>query len=430
MKSTDKETFSADLRAGLVVALVALPLCLGISLASGAPLAAGLITGIVGGLVVSRLGGTALLVSGPAAGLAAIVLAAIHELGAFDLFLVAVVLSGAMQVAFSYLKGGRLVHYVPNGVVVGMLAAIGLLLILQQTPTLLGVKPDPAHGFAMLLLPFQAMGELVVGPTLIGLVTLATLVFWPKSKVPGALGAVVVGCVAALLIGLSPLGLADQHYVHLPHADGGILSMFAFPDPAGLTMPSVWRVAVTLAAVASLETLLSMEATDKLDPLERTSDGDQELFGQGIGNMVAGLVGGLPMTGVIVRSSANVDAGGRTSNSAFAHGIILAVAVFALPALLETIPLPALAAVLVFTGFRLAHPNRFLEMRTLGWNYGVPLVVTVVGVLATDLLIGVLLGLASSGLLALARNVGVLAQVDTETETETDSDVEAAPAAK
>ncbi len=403
-------TTAADLTAGLVVCLVALPLCLGIALASGAPLFSGIITGIVGGLVVAWLGGSALLVSGPAAGLAAIVLAAITDLGTFEAFLAACAIAGVMQIVMGLARWGKLGALFPSPVVNGMLAAIGVLLLLQQFPHAVGARlPGGAKGLALFLLPVRALPLAVAGATLVGAASLAVLLAWDRpafarlrGRLPGPLVAVVLGTLLAESLAFSPsLALPAAARVDLPDMSAGLGSLLRLPDVGALARVDTWRVAVTLAIVASLETLLSMHATDRMDPLKRTSDADRELLGQGVGNLLAGLLGGIPMTGVIVRSAANVNAGGRTRLSAFVHGVLLAAAVFALPSLLERIPLAALAAVLLHTGWKLAHPTRFVEAVRLGRSYALPMIATVVAVVATDLLVGVFTGLAVAAVPAL-----------------------------
>lgn len=399
MRSGSGRSWSADLAAGVVVSLVALPLCLGIALASGAPLVAGLITGVVGGVVVALVGRTPLLVSGPAAGLAAINLAAIDELGSFAALAAATVVAGILQLGLGAVRAGRLAWLVPSSVVTGMLAAIGVLIALQQLPYALGAPPFRAHGAELLLAPVHALSGLTAGPLAAAAITLAVLVGWERvpprwrKVLPGPLVAVPAGTVAAEVLAIGPAFRVD-----LPELGAGLLTT---PDWSALASPAGWRVAGTLAVVASLETLLSLEATDRLDPERRRSDGDRELRAQGLGNTVAGLLGGLPMTGVIVRSAANVAAGGRTWRSAFTHGVLLAVAVALAPALLERVPLAALAAILVHTGWKLAHPVRFRSAVRMGWGQAVPMVATVVAVVATDLLVGVAIGLLVSMLAAL-----------------------------
>ncbi len=395
----------ADLRAGAVVCLVALPLCLGIALASGAPLAAGLVTGIVGGLLVSALGGTQLLVSGPAAGLATIVLAAITELGSFEALLTATVMAGLIQGVLGLARLGRLARVVPSTVVTGMLAAIGVLLILQQIPHALGVKPPGGHGPERFLALIEVVGHAVPAAAVVAGVSLAVVVAMslptlaPLARVvPGPVVGVVAGTFAAELLAGGALGPVAR--VDLPEAGG----WFLHPDLGALANPATWRIGVTLAIVASIESLLSLEATDQLDPLRRRSNADRELVAQGLGNTVAGLLGGLPMTGVIVRSSANIAAGGRTWVSAFFHAVFLAILVVAAPWLIERVPLPALAAILLFTGFQLAHPARLRAVASIGRGTAVILAITLVGIVLTDLLIGVALGFAASAVRAMIRS--------------------------
>ena len=408
-----RATWKADLAAGLVVFLVALPLCLGVALASGAPLLSGIITGIVGGVVVSRLSGSPLMVSGPAAGLTAIVLTAITTLGSFQVFLVAVVIAGAMQLLLGVLRAGIIGYYFPSSVIRGMLAAIGLTLILKQLPYALGagVEPFESDAFAQpqggntltaILDAARSASPLAV---MLTVAALLTLVFWPKiapkrlaTLMPAPLAAVAIGVIGTMVVAATMPGwtLPRSAMVSLPvvSSPGELLGMLQFPDWSALSNPTVWQVAVTIAIVASLETLLSLEATDKLDPWKRTSPTNRELLAQGSGNMLSGLLGGLPMTGVIVRSAANVTAGGRTWRSSWIHGVFLVLAVVALPTILNRIPLAVLAAILLHTGFKLAHPKLFRDAWKRGRKYALPFGITVGAILATDLLIGITIGLA------------------------------------
>jgi MFS superfamily sulfate permease-like transporter len=397
-----------DLGASVVVFLVALPLCLGVALASGAPLFAGIIAGVVGGLVVAPLSGSALMVSGPAAGLTAIVFAAITSLG-YQPFLVAVVLSGIMQVGLGYLGAGVISYYFPSSVIKGMLAAIGLILLLKQIPHAVGYDADAmgdeAFRQANDQTTFSALMDLPQqvqpGAVIIALVSLGLLLLWERPKLkrfiffPGPLAVVIAGlAINQLLNSLgSPLALSGDHLVQLP-AFSELAGQFIAPKWAAIVEPGVWRVAVTLAIVASLESLLSMEATDKIDPLKRQSPPNKELIAQGVGNTVSGFFGGLPVTGVIVRSSANIDAGAKTKRSAMAHAALLAIAVILLPALLSRIPLAALAAILIYTGFKLAHPRLWKAAWRTGREHFIPFTVTVIAILLTDLLIGIGVGLA------------------------------------
>jgi MFS superfamily sulfate permease-like transporter len=406
-------TWRDDLGAGLVVFLVALPLCLGIALASGAPLAAGLVTGAVGGLLVSRLSGSQLMVSGPAAGLTAIVLAALTELGSYQVFLVAVVLAGLIQLALGFVKAGVIGYFFPSSVIRGMLVGIGLILVIKQLPYALGLAgkkgQTPEAGTGGMGGPLDEIAHHLstIAPTaaVLTVVSLLLLAFWPsimparfRKMLPAPLAVVVFGAVGAWLMGTMSAGwaLPREAMVSLPvpQTFSDLATYFTFPDWSALGNPAVYKVAITVAIVASLESLLSLEATDRLDPLKRTSSPHRELVAQGTGNMVSGLLGGLPMTGVIVRSAANVDAGGRTWRSSFIHGVLLVVAVASVPMLLNHIPLAVLAAVLIYTGFKLAHPRQALDAWKRGPKYAIPFFATVIAILATDLLIGIAVGLA------------------------------------
>ena len=407
-----RATWRYDIPAGIVVFLVAIPLCLGIALASGAPMLSGLITGIVGGLVVSALSGSQLMVSGPAAGLTAIVIAAITELGSFQVFLVAVVLAGALQIAMGLLRAGIIGYFFPSSVIKGMLAAIGLILILKQLPYALGAGVEPFEtdtfqqpkGGNTFTAIADALGAAVPLAIALTVIALLVLVYWPKlapaklrKVIPGALVAVLIGVVgAALAAAFAPgIALPRSAMVSLPTPNslGEIASLLAFPDWSAISNPAVWKVALTIGIVASLETLLSLEATDKLDPFKRNAPANRELLAQGTGNMLAGAIGGLPMTGVIVRSAANIGAGARTWRSAFFHGVLLLLAVVAIPTLLNRIPLAVLAAILLHTGFKLANPRLFRDAYRIGWKYLIPFVVTIVAILVTDLLVGITIGL-------------------------------------
>ena len=406
-------TWRQDLRAGLVVFLVALPLCLGIALASGAPLMSGLVTGVIGGLVVARLSGAQLLVSGPAAGLTAIVVAAIAQLGSFPSFLLAVVLAGLMQIVLSVLRAGVIGYFFPSSVIKGMLAGIGIILVVKQLPYAFGaglatVGAGGADGAVAgeagaLGTIGAAIASLRPAALALTLVSLALLVAWDhprlaraKKLLPAPLLLVALGVAGNLLLGrVAPsLALPPEALVQLPAltSAAALAGVLTFPDWSALANPAVWTVAVTLALVASLETLLSLEATDKLDPLKRRSPANRELMAQGVGNTLAGLVGGLPMTGVIVRSAANVDAGGRTWRASLFHGAMLAVAVVLAAGVLNLIPLATLAAILIYTGYKLARPSLFVEAARVGRAYLLPFAATVAAILATDLLIGITVG--------------------------------------
>jgi len=401
-----------DAPAAVVVFLVAMPLCLGIALASGAPLFSGIISGIVGGVVVGALSGSQLMVSGPAAGLTAIIVSAISTLGSFRAFLTAVVLAGVVQLLLAALRAGVIGYYFPATVIRGMLAAIGLILILKQIPHALGYDADYEGDLAFV----QATGEntfsaishalerIEPAAVVLSLTALAMLVVWEKTRLksikllPGPLAVVAVGIIGQWLLPTldSSLQLGPEHLVGLPVvaslADLGAL--VAWPDWSVVTRPETWRIAVTLGIVASLETLLSLEATDRMDPFKREAPTDRELAAQGAGNIVAGLIGGLPVTGVIVRSAANVDAGAQSKRSAILHGILLLAAVLLIPAVLNLIPLASLAAILIYTGFKLAHPRLLRHAWAQGRTQWVPFVVTVVAILLSDLLVGIGIGLS------------------------------------
>lgn len=401
-----------DLPAGLVVFLVALPLCLGVALASNAPLLSGLVAGVIGGLLVPLISRAPLSVSGPAAGLAAIVASGVDSLGSFSAFATAVVLAGAMQILLGLLRGGVVASFIPNAVIRGMLAAIGVLLILKQFPHALGYDAEAHRGtsYAMTDSPeaFSQIGRtfafLEVGAIAISAVSIALLVAFERVKalrelrwLPGALAVVLVGtAMNELFVRFVPsLALGDRHLVSVPTADSvsGLLGEFSFADLGAVSDPRVLTMAVTLAIVASLETLLSLEAIDKLDPFKRRSDPDRELLAQGLANAASGLLGGLPITSVIVRSSANVNAGGRTRVAAFVHGALLAFSVLLAGAWLNRIPLAALATILLVTGYKLAKPSLFRSMYDLGMRQFVPFVVTILAIVLTDLLRGIVVGI-------------------------------------
>ena len=409
------ESLKHDIPASVVVFLVALPLCLGIALASGAPLFSGLIAGIVGGILVGALSGSRLGVSGPAAGLAVIVFTAINSLGSFEAFLVAVVLAGLLQLAMGYLRAGVIGYYFPSSVIKGMLSGIGLTIILKQLPHAVGYDADPTGDMAFVQSngenTLSALGtmlsQLQPGALVVGLVSMAILLLWdlPFIKrikattwIQGPLVAVVMGVVLnQIFADAAPaLAIKASHLVQIPMADGlsGLVGLLTFPDFSHLSNPAVYTTALTLAVVASLETLLCVEATDKLDPSKRVTPTNRELKAQGAGNVISGLLGGLPVTQVIVRSSANIQAGGQTKISAILHGVLLVVAVIAIPALLNLIPLSVLAAVLITVGYKLAKPALFRSMYAQGPYQFIPFIVTIIGILTTDLLIGIGLGLA------------------------------------
>lgn len=404
---------AADLSASVVVFLVALPLCLGIALGSGAPLLAGIVAGVVGGILVGALSGSHLSVSGPAAGLTAIVAAAVTQLGSWQAFVVAVVLAGLLQIAAGALRLGVLADYIPNSVIKGMLAAIGVLLILKQAPHLVGYDPDFEGDFSFVEHDghntFSSIADALrmfqPGAVVIGLVALALLQLWDLPLVkrlpglrwlPGPLVAVLAGLGLNQLFGTS-LRLGSEHLVQLPLASGvgDVAHHLTAPQWSELRNPLVWKAALTLAVVASLETLLGIAAVDKLDPLNRVTPPNRELVAQGVGNTLSGLLGGLPMTSVIVRSSANVNAGATSRWSSVLHGILLLVSACYLAHWLNYVPLAALAAVLIATGYKLAKIQIFKDFYRQGWDQFAPFVVTIVAVVLTDLLTGILIGIAA-----------------------------------
>ena len=403
----------SDLSASVVVFFVALPLCLGIALASGAPLFSGLIAGIVGGIVVGSLSGSHIGVSGPAAGLAAIVLTAIATLGNFENFLVAVVLAGLIQILFGALKAGIIGYYFPSSVIKGMLTGIGIIIILKQIPYFFGYNANPQGDFAFFQIDGKnTFSELInmlkyiqPGSTLVGLLGLAIIIFWERSLskkgkifqiIQGPLVAVVVSIVFyAITQSNELLAIGSSHLVSVP-VPGDVVSFlgqFSFPNFSVITNPDVWIVAFTIALVASLETLLCVEATDKMDPYKNVTPTNRELFAQGTGNVISGLIGGLPITQVIVRSSANIQSGGRSKMSTIIHGGLLLVSVLLIPRLLNMIPLSVLAAILLVVGYKLAKPELFKKMYDLGWKQSIPFTVTVFGIVFIDLLYGIGLGL-------------------------------------
>ena len=403
-----------DLQSGVVVFLVALPLCLGIALASGAPLFSGLLAGIVGGIVVGTFSKSHTSVSGPAAGLTIIVLTAIADLKSFEVFLLAVSLAGIMQIVLGFAKAGLIALFFPNAVIKGMLSAIGIILILKQLPHFMGVDIeafgsleffDPKNNMNTFEELMYAIGHIHEGPLIIGAVSLVLLVIFELKAVkkipifkiiPGPLIVVVLGVVLKIAFDSIPmLFVEESHLVAIPSLldANSFIAFFSTPKFSAISTFEVWRVAFLIAIIASLETLLSIEAVDKLDPHRRHTPPNAELKAQGIGNVISGLIGGLPVTSVIVRSSANIDSGGQTKLSAVYHGIFLIISVVAIPHILNLIPLSCLAAVLLLVGFKLAKPALFKEQHKKGLDQFLPFVITISAILFTDLLIGILIGL-------------------------------------
>ena len=413
--SNIKAIISGDWKSGIAVFLVALPLCLGIALASGAPLMSGLIAGIIGGVIVTLISGSELSVSGPAAGLTIIVANAIVTLGSFQGFLVAVILAGLIQVALGVLKLGKIGSFFPSSVIRGMLVAIGIVIILKQIPHAIGddldfigefefnQSSDGQNTFSEILSAFDTLKP---GAFIIAFSGLIILFSWPwiirkitfLTAIPASLLVVLIGVLTNELLKIySPamyLGNSQEHMVNLPifNSIGELAGGLARPDWNYLTNPAIYSIAITLAIVASLETLLSLEAIDSLDPLKRISSADRELVAQGVGNLTSGLLGGLPITSVIVRSSTNVYSGGKTRMSSFIHGLLLVVAVLFLPLYLNKIPLSCLASILLFTGYKLAHPKEFKKIFSEGWKQWIPFISTIIAVVAIDLLWGIFIG--------------------------------------
>lgn len=413
-----------DLPAGLVVFLVALPLCLGIALASGAPFFSGIIAGIIGGIVVGVLSNSQLSVSGPAAGLVAVVLAAISTLGSFEAFLLAVVLTGAFQIILGVIRAGIIANYFPGNVIKGMLTGIGIIIILKQIPHALGYDSDAEGDFAFIQADgdntfsalFSALRFIHPGATLIALIALAIILLFETQTVkkhtkliPGGLVAVIVSILLSELVfkHLPSLAIEGAHLVNVPVATSfsEFLGFFTFPDFSQIQNPDIWIVALTITAVASIETLLCIEAVDKIDPQKRVTNTNKELVAQGIGNTLSGLIGGLPITSVIVRSSANTNANAKTKMSTIFHGILLLGCAMLIPGILNMIPLAALAAILLHTGYKLAKPSIFKSMFANGKYQWAPFIVTVVAVVLTDLLTGVGIGLAVSVVAILRGNL-------------------------
>ncbi len=408
-----------DIPASVVVFLVAIPLCLGISLASGAPMMSGLIAGVVGGIVVASISGSNLSVSGPAAGLTTIVLSALTELGSYQLFLCAVVVAGAIQVGLGFLRAGTIGHFFPAAVIKGMLSAIGLILILKQIPHAFGYDKDfegdeafeQADGENTFTEILNAFDYLSPGAIVISFLSVIILIYWDNFKkagalkfIPGPLVAVVFGVVANLFFQRIPaLAIDPEHLVNLPKA-AGFIEQMTFPDFSQITNPRLLTIALTLALVASLESLLSIEAADKLDEFKRVTPLNRELKAQGIGNMVSGLLGGLPVTAVIVRSSANINAGARTKLSSIIHGVLLLSSVMLVPSVLNLIPFASLAAILLVTGYKLTKPSLYIEMYRKGLAQFIPYVVTIVAIIFTNLLIGIFIGIAVGLIFVLKTN--------------------------
>lgn len=413
-----------DLPASIVVFFVAVPLCLGIALASGVPLFAGVIAGIIGGILVGSLSGSPLGVSGPAAGLIVIVVAAIESLG-FPAFLAAVVIAGVFQIILGVLRCGVIAYFFPSSVIKGMLCGIGVIIIMKQIPHAVGHDSDPEGQLAFqqpdgdtTLSSFESMmNDLTREAILMSAICLGILILWDqvlskKSKIfriiQGPLVAVAFGIIYQVVMSkVAPdWAFTEKHLVTVPVVDGlaGFKELMTFPDFGALGDYRVWTTAFTLAIVASLETLLCVEATDKMDPERRVTPTNRELIAQGCGNIASGMIGGLPVTQVIVRSSANIQSGARTKMSAILHGVFLLIAVGLLPTLLNLVPLSVLASILLVVGYKLAKPALFINMFKAGWGQFVPFIVTILGIVFTDLLVGIGLGLGVAVAMLLFRS--------------------------
>jgi MFS superfamily sulfate permease-like transporter len=421
------KNYKNDLPASIVVFFVAIPLCLGIAMASGAPLISGLIAGVIGGIVVGSISGSPLGVSGPAAGLAVIVLTAIQDLGAFEIFLVAVIIAGILQIIMGYAKAGNIAYFFPSSVIFGMLAGIGIIIFLKQVPHAFGYDRNPEGALSFKQVDGEnTFSELInmlnyisPGALIIAGVSLAILLLWETKflkqfkifqLVQGPLVAVISGVILNLIFA-NKVGyqLRPDQIVNVPVAASmdDFFSSFMLPDFTALTNPAIYVTAVVIAVVASLETLLCVEATDKLDPYKRITPTNRELKAQGVGNILSALIGGLPVTQVIVRSSANIQAGGKSKASAIVHGLLLLVSIMLIPDLLNMIPLATLAAILFVVGYKLAKPEIFKKMYSQGMGQFIPFIITILGIVFIDLLWGLGIGLAVAILVILRNNYNI-----------------------
>lgn len=416
-----------DLPASIVVFLVAMPLCLGIAMASGAPLFSGLISGIIGGIIVGSLSGSPLGVSGPAAGLAVIVLNAITDLGGFEVFLLAVVLAGVIQVVLGFLRAGIIAYFFPSSVIHGMLAGIGILIFMKQIPHAFGYDKDPEGDFGFAQVDgentftelWNMINYISPGVLIVAVSSLVVLILWetPLFKklkftklIQGPLVAVTLGIILNILfISIPSLTIDKSHLVSIPVAESAasFFENFSFPDLSAFGNPQVYITAIVIAVVASLETLLCVEASDKQDPLKRVTPTNRELKAQGVGNIISGLIGGLPVTQVIVRSSANTQSGGKTKASTILHGFLLLISIIFIPHVLNYIPLGTLAAILFVVGYKLAKPALFKKIYKQGWEQFLPFIITIIGMLLTDLLMGIALGMIVAIFIILRNNFKV-----------------------
>lgn len=407
------ENLKSDISAGIVVFFVAVPLCLGIALASGAPLFSGFIAGIIGGIIVGIASGSRLGVSGPAAGLSALVVSSLVLLGnSWEAFLLAIVIAGILQVLAGLLGGGIIAYYFPSSVIKGMLSGIGIIIILKQIPMALGLDEETTanmvdEGIDHLFTPFHhILNSIHIGPILITICSLLVLILYDKVLavryktfriLQGPIVVVFLGILIVWLAnhGFLPFVLTQKELVNIPVPSSSLdfLNQFYFPDFSQITNIEIYKLALVIALIASLETLLCVEATDKLDPKKHVTPTDRELIAQGLGNIVSGLIGGLPITQVIVRSSANITFGAQSKVSTIVHGLLLLLCVTTIPVLLNMIPLATLAAILFVVGYKLAEPSIFIRMYRLGWEYFLPFIATIIGIIVEDLLIGISIGM-------------------------------------
>lgn len=421
----DFKSFKKDLPASIVVLFVAIPLCLGIALASGAPLASGLIAGIVGGIVVGSLSGSSLGVSGPAAGLAVIVLNSIEELNSFEAFLLVVVIAGIIQILLGVIKAGVIGYYFPSSVIKGMLAGIGIVITLKQIPHAFGYDRDyegdlgffQPDGHNTLSELYYMLGAITPAALLLSLLSFGIIILWDKKlKNLGGIFKLLPASIVAVIFGIGyqvitsniwpEFAISSEHLVSVSIVSSfdDFMGFFTTPDFSQIFNTQIYVMAITIAVVASLETLLSVEATDKLDPHKRVTPTNKELIAQGTGNIISGLIGGLPITQVIVRSSANVQSGGQTKLSTIMHGILLFAMVMAFPRVLNMVPLAVLAVILIIVGYKLANPELFKFMYKSGRDQFIPFIVTILGLVFTDLLTGIGLGLTVGLFIVLIRN--------------------------
>ncbi|MDR6237919.1 SulP family inorganic anion transporter [Aureibacter tunicatorum] len=394
----------SDIPAGVIVFLVAMPLCLGMALASGAPLFSGIIAGIIGGIVVGALSGSQVGVSGPAAGLIAIILNGIAVLGNFEAFLFALIIAGVMQIALGALKAGIIAYYFPASVIKGMLTGIGVIIIKKQIPLLFGYTGEE-NFFSFLVSGNDLIASFTMGAIVIGIISILIMVAWetqfmkniPITKIIQApLIVVVLGILYTSFLSIPGFELSANQLVSINIVDSfeSFKGLFRSPDFTVWNNPQVYVVAATLAVVASIETLLCVEATDKMDPEKRVTPANRELFAQGVGNVLSGFIGGLPITQVIVRSSANIQSGGKSKLSVIIHGALLLITAILIPTILNKIPYVSLATILITVGFKLAKPSLFKDMYSKGWTQFVPFMITVLGIVTFDLLVGIGMGLA------------------------------------